>query len=188
MPKRVIVVGAGIIGSSIAYHLAKAGADVLVLDDQSHPGGLATSNSWAWLNASWGNDRQYVALRMESMQLWRELDREIPGLTVNWCGSVLWDLPSEKLVAFVEEHKNWGYPVKLIRKAEIARLEPNLKELPEHAARVASEGTASCRRTDSLGCGEIWGRRDLPRQCAAPERRRRPHYWRDDGGRRAACG
>ena len=54
MPKRVIVVGSGIIGASVAYHLAKAGAKVTVLE-AGEPGGLATRNSWAWINASWGN-------------------------------------------------------------------------------------------------------------------------------------
>jgi glycine/D-amino acid oxidase-like deaminating enzyme len=32
MAKRVIVVGSGIIGASIAYHLAKAGAEVTVIE------------------------------------------------------------------------------------------------------------------------------------------------------------
>ena len=52
--KRIIVVGAGIIGASIAWHLAKAGAEVTVLE-AGEPGGVATRNSWAWINASWGN-------------------------------------------------------------------------------------------------------------------------------------
>ncbi len=52
--KRIIVVGAGIIGASIAWHLAKAGAEVTVIE-ADEPGGVATRNSWAWINASWGN-------------------------------------------------------------------------------------------------------------------------------------
>jgi glycine/D-amino acid oxidase-like deaminating enzyme len=44
--KRIIVVGAGIIGASMAYHLAKTGASVLVLD-AAKAGGLATQASWA---------------------------------------------------------------------------------------------------------------------------------------------
>src|SRR5687767_11239453 len=51
---RVIVVGAGVIGTSIAYRLAAASADVTLLD-AGQPGGATTSRSFAWLN---GNDKQ----------------------------------------------------------------------------------------------------------------------------------
>ncbi len=138
--KRVIVIGAGIIGASIAYHLASAGAAVTVFDTETKPGGLATPNSWAWINASWGNDREYVALRMKSMTAWRGLDAKVPGLVVNWCGSILWDLPPKELLAFAEEHKKWGYPTQVIGKAEIAKREPSLRNAPETAVHVAIEG------------------------------------------------
>ena len=46
MAKRVIVIGSGIIGASIAYHLAKGGAEVTVLD-AGEAGGVATRASWA---------------------------------------------------------------------------------------------------------------------------------------------
>ena len=52
--KQIIVIGAGIIGASIAWHLTKAGAGVTVVSE-SGAGGVATPNSCAWLNASWGN-------------------------------------------------------------------------------------------------------------------------------------
>jgi glycine/D-amino acid oxidase-like deaminating enzyme len=39
--KRIIVVGAGIIGASIAWHLAKAGAEVTIVE-AGDPGGVAT--------------------------------------------------------------------------------------------------------------------------------------------------
>ena len=74
--KRVIVVGAGIIGASIAWHLAKAGAEVTVIE-AGQPGGVATRNSWAWINASWGNPEIYFRLRTRSMAEWRRIDREV---------------------------------------------------------------------------------------------------------------
>ena len=66
MAKRVLIVGAGVIGASIAWHLARAGAEVTVLDGGA-AGGLATRTSWAWINASWGNPEPYFHLRERAM-------------------------------------------------------------------------------------------------------------------------
>jgi glycine/D-amino acid oxidase-like deaminating enzyme len=47
---RVVIAGASIIGPSIAYHLAKRGANVTVLEKQ-RPGAGATETSFAWINS-----------------------------------------------------------------------------------------------------------------------------------------
>ncbi len=137
----IIVVGAGVVGASIAWHLAKAGAEVTVLDG-AETGGLATRNSWGWINASWGNPEPYFRLRQRSMQEWRRLDREVPGLSVNWCGGLIWDLEPSALDAFAREHKSWGYGIKRVSRDEISRIEPNLKATSDHAYHVAEEGVA----------------------------------------------
>ena len=62
----VLIVGAGIIGASIAWHLVRAGARVTVIDARE-TGGIATRNSWAWINASWGNPEPYFRLRVRAM-------------------------------------------------------------------------------------------------------------------------
>jgi glycine/D-amino acid oxidase-like deaminating enzyme len=139
--KRVIVIGSGIIGASIAWRLTKAGAHVTVLDAQDQPCGVATAGSWGWINASWGNDREYVALRMRAMAAWRDFDKQVPGLTVNWCGSLLWDLPVEKLAVYIEEHQSWCYPLRLVSVGEIARLEPALRNPPKFAVHAAQEAS-----------------------------------------------
>ena len=111
MTKRIIVVGAGIIGASIAYHLARSGAKVTIID-ASEAGGLATRASWAWINASWGNPHFYYRFRRRSMAEWRRLAQEIPDLKVNWCGGLLWDLPLERLEAYATKHSSWGYDIR----------------------------------------------------------------------------
>jgi glycine/D-amino acid oxidase-like deaminating enzyme len=139
MPKRVIVVGAGIIGASVAWHLAKSGASVIIAE-AGEPGGVATRNSWAWINASWGNPEPYFRLRERAMLEWRRLDREVPGLSVNWCGGLIWDLEPDALAAFAREHAGWGYGIRRVERDEIVRLEPNLKSVPDFAYHVAEEG------------------------------------------------
>jgi glycine/D-amino acid oxidase-like deaminating enzyme len=138
--KHVIVVGGGIIGASFAYHLAKAGARATLLDEAKERGGVATPRSWAWINASWGNPENYFRLRMHSMMLWRGLDKAVPGLQVNWCGGLLWDLPEDDLRAYVKQQSSWGYDIKLVDRHMARKIEPNLAEPPELAVHAAEEG------------------------------------------------
>jgi glycine/D-amino acid oxidase-like deaminating enzyme len=137
--KRIIVVGAGIIGASIAWHLAKAGAEVTVLE-AGEPGGVATRNSWAWINASWGSPEVYFRLRARSMLEWQRIDRDVPGLDVSWCGGLIWDLPPDQLEAFAVQHISWGYGIRRVNRAEALRIEPNIKKPPDFALHVAKEG------------------------------------------------
>lgn len=139
MPKRVIVIGSGIIGASAAWHLAKGGADVTVLE-AGEPGGLATRNSWAWINASWGNPEPYFRLRQRAIAEWHRLEGEIPALAVNWCGGLIWDLPPAELDAYAAQRQAWGHPLTLVTRAEILAREPNLRDVPDHAFHVAEEG------------------------------------------------
>lgn len=140
MAKRIVVIGAGIIGCSIAFHLAKAGANVLVLDAGNAPGGVATPNSWAWINASWGNPEPYFRLRQRSIAAWRGLGSVLPELDVNWCGSVGWDLPDVKLQNYIKSHRDWGYSLEEIDGGRIRALEPHLAQVPELAAYAPGEG------------------------------------------------
>ncbi len=97
MGKRVLVVGGGIIGASVVWHLTRAGCDVTVLD-AGDGGGLATSQSFAWINASWGNPEFYFHFRRRSMAGWKRLKAELPEIPLTWCGGLLWDLPLAPIV------------------------------------------------------------------------------------------
>ncbi|TPK65233.1 FAD-binding oxidoreductase [Mesorhizobium sp. B2-4-15] len=139
--KQVIVIGAGIIGASIAWHLTKSGARVTVIAD-SAAGGVATPNSFAWINASWGNPEPYFRLRTRAMAEWTRLAQDLPGLPLNWCGGLCWDLSAADLETYAEEHSSWGYGIERVDRAAAARIEPNLTELPDFALHVAQEGVA----------------------------------------------
>jgi glycine/D-amino acid oxidase-like deaminating enzyme len=136
----VLVVGAGIIGASIAWHLARAGARVTVLEANA-PGGVATRASWAWINASWGNPEPYFRLRMRAMQEWHRLEQDLPGLDVNWAGSLLWELPPDQLEAFAVEHEAWGHDVRRVHRTAARLLEPHLAIPPDFALHVPDEGS-----------------------------------------------
>lgn len=137
MPKHVLVVGAGIVGASVAWHLARAGCRVTVAGTQ---GGVATPCSFAWINATWGNPEPYFHFRRRAMAGWRRLEAALADLRVGWCGGLLWDLPEDRLRAYAEEHAGWGYGIRMIDRAEALRLEPGLLSPPELAVHVPEEG------------------------------------------------
>ncbi|TIU67103.1 MAG: FAD-binding oxidoreductase, partial [Mesorhizobium sp.] len=139
--KEVIVIGAGIIGASIAWHLTGAGARVTVISG-SGADGVATPNSFAWINASWGNPETYFRLRRRAMAEWTRLAKDLPGLPLAWCGGLCWDMPADELEAYAAEHSSWGYGIERVGRDRVARIEPNLTELPELALYVAEEGVA----------------------------------------------
>ena len=142
---RVVVVGAGIIGASVAYHMAKRGADVVVVEKEG-PAAGASRNSFAWLNAGSKKPRSYYELNLLGMLGWRRLEQELsPRLTVQWGGGVQWVAPSPSAAEFKQgilDQQRFGYSVSLIDKSEIGKLLPGIDSGPVAAACFADqEGT-----------------------------------------------
>lgn len=135
---RIIVIGAGIVGASIAWHLAMRGASVTVVATKA--GGEATPNSFAWINAGWGNPEFYYRLRRRAMQEWHRLSEELPALNVQWTGGLCFDLPLGALQAYAVEHGGWGYDLRSVSRDESRAIEPYLAEPPEFALFAADEG------------------------------------------------
>ena len=124
----VVVAGAGIIGASIAWHLAKAGARVTVIDREG-PATHASRGSFAWINATWSKQPQrYHRLNQAGVEGWRALEAELK-LPVRWGGSLegVADPAVEAgLSARVAEQRAWGEKTRLVDRQELASLEPNV--------------------------------------------------------------
>jgi len=125
---RVVVAGAGIVGASIAYHLAKAGVAVTVIDKQG-PATHASGGTFAWINATWAKTpRSYHSLSQESVASWGDLQQEL-DLPVRWGGSLEWfdnEPRQEKLAAQIAQQFEWGERARMVDADELAELEPNL--------------------------------------------------------------
>ncbi|MCH2466277.1 MAG: FAD-binding oxidoreductase, partial [Gemmatimonadetes bacterium] len=130
-PRRVVVVGSGIVGSSIAYHLARRGAEVTVCEKEA-PASGATSKSFAWINASAGKQPyHYYRLNRLSALAYRHLEAEVGGeLQVQWGGSLEWAEEAEDartLRRNVARQQAWGHPIDLIGEDDFNALEPGLE-------------------------------------------------------------
>jgi glycine/D-amino acid oxidase-like deaminating enzyme len=144
----ITVIGGGIIGASIAWHLIEAGAKVRLIAEKA--GGVATPTSFAWINASWGNPAPYFRLRTRSMREWRRLADAVPGLPLSWCGGLCWDLPPGDLQTYAREHHAWGYDIRQVSREEAATIEPNVLHFPDlvcMSAKRVSPNRKSPRRS-----------------------------------------
>ena len=81
----VIIVGGGIIGSSLALSLARRGCKVTVVDP--NPIGVTSPASWAWINANQKKPMHYKWLNQLGMRAWR-LDSVVRDLP-SWKGALV---------------------------------------------------------------------------------------------------
>ena len=168
-PKNVAVIGAGIMGASIAWRLAERGVHVTLID-KSQPGGGASSHSFAWINAGAKEPIGYHNLNRRSLEMWPRFAANIgdhgdpDSVGLRWGGKVSWEsdpVAAEGLVARVRQLQSWGYPTRLIDADEMNRLEPALSVGPVAAAEHSpNEGQvepqmvvdACLRRLQEMGC------------------------------------
>jgi D-hydroxyproline dehydrogenase subunit beta len=146
--RRCVVIGAGILGASVAARLASAGQRVTLLD-QDEPGRATSRWSFAWLNSNDKAPRHYHDLNHAGIRAWAEL---APGLDGGaWyrpVGHVELAAPPDspdsgagaaELAARVSRLTEWGYPARIINPAEAAALEPSLRA-PAAGALFPEEG------------------------------------------------
>jgi glycine/D-amino acid oxidase-like deaminating enzyme len=126
---RVVVVGAGIVGGSIAYHLSRRQVAVTVLE-RHQPGAGASSHSFAWLNAFGKDPVAYHDLNRRSMEGWYRFARDLEAdIGLYWGGELRWVTTLEGAKALherIQQLQTWGYPSRLITAEELLRLEPGL--------------------------------------------------------------
>jgi glycine/D-amino acid oxidase-like deaminating enzyme len=122
---RVVVVGAGIVGASVAYHLARLGAAVTLIDRSPAPASGVTAASFAWIGDAGGDWpggaadlRPYV--RADHIRL----AAEVPGIPLAWAGSLRWPADGPDVVG----------------RTEIAELEPLLRVPPQQALWTPTDG------------------------------------------------
>lgn len=138
---RVAVVGAGIVGASIAYHLAARGAAVTLVDGEGPAAGV-TARAFSWINIAHTNPHSYQALRQAAIGDWHRLEDELAGaVAVHWSGALSWHADLSETERLADHHAEAGYDVRLVTAAQIDALEPGLIAPPRLAAHAPGEGS-----------------------------------------------
>lgn len=127
--KHVAVIGAGIIGASAAYFLARAGCRVTVLD-AAEAGGVASRASFGWLNASFHLNEPHFRLRHAAMAAHRKLAEEVTGHHI-WPGCLWFEEEGEPADIFCETLVGLGYAARVVAEAELRLRWPQLKRVSQ---------------------------------------------------------
>ncbi|MEZ4524034.1 MAG: FAD-binding oxidoreductase [Thermomicrobiales bacterium] len=148
---RVIVVGAGVVGSGLAWRLASQGQDV-VLVERGQPATGTTGSSFSWYNANSKRPEDYFRLNLAGMEAHLELREQLgeapwyhEGGNIVWSSGEAWKDSGEieeNLEVRVAELQRWDYPAEWIAVSEAEKLEPlvHFGDGVEQVAYFQSEG------------------------------------------------
>ena len=132
---RVLVVGAGIVGRSVAYYLARSGVSVVVADRDPAPS-AATRASLGVLTRPTGGDDPFSSFYRDSHALHRRLSqqlREETGRDAGWrplggLDLAFGDDESEALRVLAEENRSRGIRAEWLDERQVREAEPALSE------------------------------------------------------------
>lgn len=135
---RIVVVGCGVVGASVAFHLARAGAAVTVLEAHEHPAMGVTAHSMGWVGhaGSWPRDDDGLfRVRMRAVEAFDRLQADCPGLVRKTCtGALVWSRTPEATQALARAQRAEGVAVRLVSGAGVSQREPGLGNPPDCAA------------------------------------------------------
>src|SRR6476659_5812384 len=122
-PANVVVIGAAIVGNSMAYHLARLGwKDIVLLDKGALPnpgGSTGHASNFIFLV---DHSKEMTAFTLDSVRQYKELDvfTESGGIEVARNPERM-----EELKRRIASAKSWGIePVELLSPAEVRKLVP----------------------------------------------------------------
>ncbi len=129
-PKNIVIIGAGVIGASIAYNLSLRSKYHITILERDTPGSGATGHSFAWVNAFGKDPRDYHTLNRRSLDMWYRLERQFDeDIGIHYGGEMRWECTNERaqqLAERIRQLQTWGYPCRLISRDEMIELEPDL--------------------------------------------------------------
>ena len=126
----VVVIGGGVIGTSIAYHLAARGCTDVVVLERGRLGEGSTARASGGIRQQFGHEVE-VRLARDSVLFWQDFEERMEGhLSFRQVGYLyLLTTPAEveRFTRNVELQQRIGVPSRLLRPAEILELVPLLR-------------------------------------------------------------
>jgi len=165
----VVVIGGGIVGSATAYHLARRGVGV-VLVERNEIAGEQSGRNWGFVRQQ-GRDPAEVPLMMEANRIWRGLEQEL-GADIEWVqgGNLALAATPERVALFeawLGTAREAGLDTRVLSAREVAALLPGMARTWLGGLYTASDGHAEpAKATQALADAAVkQGARLYPR-CA----------------------
>ncbi|MFE4711651.1 NAD(P)/FAD-dependent oxidoreductase [Paenibacillus sp. NPDC056722] len=128
--QKIVIIGAGIVGASMAYHLAKRNQDVTVIERHPAAAREVTEKSFAWIHTTHKVAPEYWHLYDAALEEYHALQQELPELKIHWHGALTWGTPPLREQPHFQK----------LNREQLELLEPNLQEYPDEAMFVSEEG------------------------------------------------
>ena len=137
-PEHVVILGAGIFGTSTAAQLVRRGVRVTLVTEERLASG-ASGRSLAWLNAAWNWPAPYFAIRMAGIDRWRTWAARHTDSSryLRFTGGLMWadEREDESLHGLFSNQRERGYDAQWISIDQIPRVAPGVEP-----SAVAAEG------------------------------------------------
>nr|WP_074956541.1 FAD-binding oxidoreductase [Alicyclobacillus macrosporangiidus] len=123
-----VIIGAGVVGNTIAFHLAERGHDVMVID-KNYPlsGTSGSTQAWVWVHTK--TPASYAEFSMLSAELYPHLKRRIGDVEYQRTGGIspIFNAADmERAKRLIETHTARGIRIQLLSRDEVLDKEPNL--------------------------------------------------------------
>lgn len=133
----VAVVGAGVLGASAAYHLARAGAEVTVYERSPSVAMGVTARAFGWVGTAAGDpskDPGLFQFRLNALGDFDRLGSELRKPLVKHArGALIWTSSSEATARLVGEQSQAGAASELVSAQRFSEFEPGISAPPEVA-------------------------------------------------------
>lgn len=124
----VVIIGAGVVGNSIAYHLSEQKSHHILVIDKSFPlsGTSGSTQAWVWVHTktpSW-----YGELSLYSSELYPYLERKIGDVEYKRTGGMapfFTESDREKAMKLAESQAKVGIDIKVLSREEVLEKEPS---------------------------------------------------------------
>ncbi|MCD1287096.1 MULTISPECIES: FAD-binding oxidoreductase [unclassified Brevibacterium] len=158
----VVIIGAGVMGASTAYHLAKAGVSDIVIVERDTPGSGSTSKAAGGVRCQF-SDALNIALSVRSLEVLRNFEADF-GIDIDLVSNGYLFLldTAEAVEAFranVALQQSMGLDSRMLTVAEVAELAPYV-ETEGLLAGAFNPGDGHCT-PEAVVAGYITAARDL---------------------------